>query len=194
MNVTQRRLARFAIPMFFAISLCVLLIITGVATPFVSGFAVDRNDRIYIGIQNQICVYKDDLLVRTISPQTSRAYVFTIVDDRILLSTSTTVYIIDLDGNIIETQADPGAHTYNHIQYSKRKFISHSNDTYKLKDQIGWTRIVKNGAETVYRISFLSFLVKILFLGCVPAVIIFSIWTVLKVKFNKLKRKRPPRD
>lgn len=192
MKESQQRLAIFATSLLCVFGLCFLLIVTGVATPFISGFAVDSNDRIYIGNQNQICVYEGDALIQKISPQTSRSYAFTIVDDHILLSTSITVYTMDLDGNIIDTQEDPGAHTYNQIQYSKRQFISNNNDTYKLKGQIGWTRIVKNGTETVYQISFLSFLVKILFFGGVSAVIIVPVWMLLKNIGNKKDRERPP--
>ena len=173
MNAIHRRLAFFALPLSWVIGLCLLLIVTGTATPFISGFAVDKNDQIYVGEQTEICVYKNNFLIRTINPQTSRSYVFTIIDDHILLSTSTMVYTMNLDGNIIDEREDLGADMYNQIQYRKRKYISHNDDEYKLVSQMGWTRIVKNGTETVYRISFLSFLVKVLVVVCVFAMLIF---------------------
>ena len=176
MKAMQRHLAIFAIPMACVVGLCLLLLITGAVTPFISGFAVDKNDRIYVGEETEICVYENNVLIRTINPQTSRAYAFTIADDRILLSTASTFYTMDLDGNILDTQEDPGAHMYNQLQYNKRKYISHSGDTYKLKSQMGWTRIVKNDTQTVYQISPLSFVVKILLALSVLAMFIFPLW------------------
>jgi len=96
----NRHLAAFSIPMTCVVVFCLLLLITGKATPFISGFAIDKNDWIYVGEETEICVYENDVLIRTINPQTSRAYAFTIADDQILLSTASIFYIMDLDGNI----------------------------------------------------------------------------------------------
>lgn len=186
MKAMYRHLAIFSIPMACVVLLCLLLLITGTVTPFISGFAVDKNDRIYVGEQTEISVYENGTLIRTINPQTSRAFAFTIEDDQILLSATTTVYTMDLDGNILDAREDPGANTYNQLQYNKRKYVSHNGDTYKLKSQIGWTRIVKNDTQTVYRISLLSFLVKILMALLLLAVFIFPAW-MLKRYSNRMK-------
>jgi len=180
----NRHLAAFSIPMTCVVVFCLLLLITGKATPFISGFAIDKNDWIYVGEETEICVYENDVLIRTINPQTSRAYAFTIADDQILLSTASIFYIMDLDGNILDAQDDPGAHMYNQLQYSKRKFISHSGDIYKLKGQMGWTRIVKYDTQTVYRISLLSFLVKILLALSLLAIFIFPVWMLKRYFYN----------
>ena len=67
---------------------------------------------------------------------------------------------------------------YNKIQYNKRKFYSHNGDEYKLVGELGRTRIVKNGGETVFKISLLSFFVKILIAVCAVALFIFPLWAV----------------
>ena len=173
-----RYLAIFASLIGCTVILCVVLIVTGTATPFISGFAVDASNRIYIGTQNEIRVYEDSTLINIINPQTSRAYVFTInKDGNLLLSTSIKTYILDLDGNILDVQEDLGADMYNQLQYQK-KFISNNGDEFVLVDTIGLTRIIKNDTETVYQISWLSFAVKILLAVCTVALFVFSIWFV----------------
>jgi len=188
MTKTYLYLAIFANSIGFVVILCLILILTGITTPFISGFAVDASDRIYIGTQNEIRVYEDSMLINTINPQTSRAYVFTINEEgNILLSTPTIIYILDLDGNILDVQEDSGADMYNQLQY-KRKFISHNGDEFALVDVIGWTRIIKNGTETVYQISWLSFAVKILIAVCAVALFIFPIWLVKHKGAKPLKK------
>jgi hypothetical protein len=163
------------------IVLCLALIIAGAATPFISSFAVDKSNRLYVGTQNEIRVYADSLLVDTISPKTSKSYAFTINKDQtITLAASTNVYTMDLKGNVLQSQTDPGANMYNQIQYRKRKFISHNGDEYRLVSALGWTRIVKNGEETVYRISPLSFATKILLAVCIAAAPIFPLWVMIQ--------------
>lgn len=182
MRKEYRYLAFFSALIASVVFLCLILIFTGIATPFVSSFAIDGDDRIYVGTQNEIRVYEKGLLVDTISPKTSRAYVFTInEDENIVLSTSTKIYTMDLVGNVLDTQEDPGAHMYNKIQYNKRKFFSHNGDEYKLIGELGWTRIVKNNIETVYKISMLSFLVKVLIAVCAIALFIFPLWAAKKI-------------
>lgn len=162
---------------------CLVLIFTGVATPFISSFAVDGANRLYVGTQDKIQVYADNSLIDTINPKTSRSYVFTINDDeKIILSTSTKIYTMDLEGNVLDTQTDLGAHMYNKIQYNKRGFLSQSGDEYRLVSELGWTRIVKNGRETVFKISLLSFFVKILIAVCAVALFIFPLWAANQKK------------
>lgn len=156
---------------------CLILLITGIATPFISGFAVDNLERIYIGGTNEIMVFHNGKQVGTINPNTSRTYAFTINNDNhILLSTSTKLFVMDLDGNILSEDEDIAANVYNQIKYRSGKYISSNGNIYEMKDYFGWTCITKNQVETVYRISFLSFIVKLLLFGSVIAVIIFPIY------------------
>ena len=176
-KVAMKHLAIFTIALSCIVLPCLALLITGIATPFISGFAVDNLERVYIGGTNEIFVFQDGNIVDTINPHTSRAYAFTINNDNnILLSTSTKIYIMDLDGNILSEDEDVAANIYNHIKYKSGKYTSSNGNVYEMKDYFGWTCITKNEVETVYRISFLSFIVKILIFGSVIAVIIFPIY------------------
>lgn len=187
MGKEYKYLALFVIPYFWIVMTCLMLIFTGVATPFISGFAVDRSDRLYVGTQNEIRVYDNGSLVNTISPKTSSSYAFTInKHERIVLAATTTVYMMDLEGNVLDTRDDPGGDMYNQIQYRKRKFSSHSGDEYKLVGALGWTRIIKNGEETVYRISLLSFAVKILLAVCGGGLFTFTLWVAIQKAKGRL--------
>lgn len=132
----------------------IILMINGTVVLSICGFAVDSQDRIYIGTANEIRVYEYGEFTNSINPQTSRSYRFTITDDDyILLSTSTKVYRMDLNGQIVDTEDDPGASVYNQISYGRRKFVSKKGDTYRLSSIFGWTEITKNNTETVYHID-----------------------------------------
>lgn len=174
-------IAIFAVSISLIILPCVVLLITGIATPFLSGFAVDDRERIYIGGTQEIYVFYEGTQQTTIDPQTSRSYAFTITEDgKILLSTSTKVYLMDLDGTVQSEYEDIAADVYNQIKYRSHKYTTTSGDVYEMKAYLGWTHIVKNGLETVYRISFLSFVVKLLIFVSVISLIIFPIYFTIK--------------
>ena len=97
-------------------------------------------------------------------------------NDEIVLSTASKAYRMDLNGNVLQTWDDPGAHLYNQIQYGKRTFVTAKGDEYRLVSEFGWTRIVKNGSEVVYRISPLSFAVKVFLALAVGVLITFIVW------------------
>lgn len=180
MEKKTKFLAFVAIPLSCIVLICLFLILTGHATLGIPCFAVDSDDRIYVGTQNDILVFDDGVLVNTINPRTSRAYMFTINEDgNILLSTASKEYLMDLEGNIIHEQDDPGAHTYNQIQYNKQKFTSINGDTYELAAVLGRTSIVKNNTEKVYQISLLSFVVKLCLIICVAILFISPLWLLL---------------
>lgn len=173
----SRWLPIFAVSIFVVMLFCLVLIIAGKVSLSISGFAVDHEERLYIGLGNEIRVYENGQIVRTISPQTSRAYRFTIQEDQtILLSTSTKVYTMDLEGNVLSCKEDPGADTYNQISYRRRKFVSQKGDVYRSVGILGWTGIVKNGEQIVYQTDVLTVCVKILFVLCWAAIFIFPIW------------------
>ena len=167
MNKAHRYFAIFCVLNGFVVLTCLMLMLTGSVTLSIPCFAVDGTDQLYIGTQNEIRVYADGTLVNTINPQTSRAYMFTIDNEKIVLSTSSKLYLMDLDGTVLEVQDDAGADMYNKIQYKKRKFISSNGDKYQLIGTLGRTRIIKNNSETVYQISLFSLIVKIAIIVCV---------------------------
>lgn len=156
--------------------ICALLIYSGIASPFISCFAIDSDDRLYVGKHDRIDVFENGVLTNSIFSKTSRGYVFTILeDDTIQLSTSTIVYSMDLNGNIISSYEDNGSHVYNQIQKSKFSFITTKDDAYCLKGILGRTRIIKNNTIVVYQLSPLSFMVKIALYAIAFSVVIFTV-------------------
>lgn len=154
----------------------VILLISGAVTLSISGFVVDNFDRIYVGTAKAISVYENGELVREINPKTSRTYRFTMDDNgNLVLSTSSKIYIMDLEGNILETKEDPGADAYNQISYRKNKFVSQKGDEYRLIN-FGRSKIVKNGTQTVYQMDVLSYLVKLSMVVCAVLLIIILLW------------------
>lgn len=172
------------LPFIIGLFICIILLISGTATLSISGFAVDDYERLYVGTAKAISVYEDGKLAYKIDPQTSRTYRFTIDDNgKLLLSTSTKIYIMDLEGNILETKEDSGADTYNQISYRKNEFVSQKGDKYRLIN-FGRAKIVKNGTQTVYQIDGLSFSVMVSMLVCTVGLLFF----LLLGLFNRKKK------
>lgn len=158
---------------------CLILILSGMVTLEVRGFAVDRNNRLYIGNAREISIFENGTKVQSIDPHTSRSYIFTInAEDRVLLSTSRTVYIMDLDGNILYSEPDRGADTYNQLSYKKRIFTSSAGDTYKLRNILGYLLIVKNGSQVVWSMGALSYIVMVAIGCCGIGMVIFILWFI----------------
>ena len=155
----------------------ILLTITGAITTSYSGFAVDSYERIYVGTESEIEVYDKGLLLKTISPKTSRGYAFTIQEDNtILLSTSTTVYVMDLDGNVINEYDDVGTKTFNMLQREKKTYVAENGSTYYLKNKMGRIEIVNDNNDVLYKMPILDYIIKLLlFFSSVIAVIFIPI-------------------
>lgn len=160
-----------------------ILISSGKVSTSLNNFAIDSHDRVYVGKKYLIEVYENGDLVNTINPLTSRTYAFTILDDDvILLSTSSVEYLMDMDGHVISSREDVGTSTYNKIKNNK-EFIAKSGEVYELKNHFGRYSIVSD--ENIiycmptfdYIIKFLYNLAYTVFLICVVVVIC---WTRLK--------------
>ena len=174
---TASAMAIFFVCYGVVLGTCLLLLISGTVTLFLSGFAVDNNDRLYVGTNGAIQVYENGVLVNQLNPHTSRSYYFTINQDgNILLSLPTEVYLMDLSGNVLETWED-GGKVYNQLKH-RNTFTSGRGDVYKMKGVLGRTRIVKNDSQTVYRISVLSLIVKILIPVCCVSLVLFFAWVI----------------
>ena len=129
----------------------------------VTCFSVDSNGSLYIGKRGRIEVWQQGQLIRTIDPQTSRSYIFRVQEnDTILLSTSTTLYTMALNGDILKTEEDHGAHMYNELQRQNRNGITNGESTYTRRNSILGTKIVKDGTEIVYRMSPRAYLETIM--------------------------------
>ena len=58
--------------------------ISGKAISEYVGFAVDSSERLYVGTNAGIEVYENGVRIKTINPPSSRSYVFTIEDEKIV--------------------------------------------------------------------------------------------------------------
>ena len=151
------------------------MLLSGIVSLSISGFAVDNADRLYVGTQRNICIYQNGKIINTVKIPTSRSYVFTIDGNDILLATPHSVFRMTLDGIIKEETEDPSANVYNRLQ-RKREFVSEKGDIYKKSGLLLQPRIIKNGNEIVYQLSTLSVVVKLLLAICFISLFGFPVY------------------
>ena len=185
MNKQMKYLAAFVIPHACIINFFLLTIFLNLAAPFVSGYGVDSVGRIYVGENKTINIYHDGENVGSMELKSSN-YEFTVgLDDTIIVAYPSIVYRMDVSGNILEIVKDTNAHTYRQIQSNGREICTANGDRYKLVGEFGWTRIIKNDSEVVYRISDFSFAIKCLMIVCAISMYINGI--LLLARIDKLK-------
>lgn len=169
----KRMLLIYLLCVFPVISICVFMILSGSVSVFYSGFAVDSSGILYVGTDREIKKYSDGKAVGTISPQTARGYAFTIQnDDTILLSTASTVYELDLSGNVLSQRKDEGTKEFNRLQKSKNRFTAQDGQTYVMKTKWGRTVICSDDA-VLYQMPTTDYIVRIAFLMSVLSVFVF---------------------
>ena len=165
---------------------CLSMLISGRVSLTTNGFAVDAEGLLYVGREHEIIVLSDGVCVRTINPQTSRSYKFTISDGQtILLSTSTKVYTMDLSGNILTEHTDDGTKIYNQLQW-KRSFIDENGVKYTLESRWGRTCICKEG-EPIYQMPMLDYVVRILLVVIVVVLLVVGI-SIMALRVPKAKK------
>lgn len=161
---------------------CLSMIVSGLVTLSLSGFAIDSSGRLYLGKDAAIEVYEGSTLKYKISPMTSRGYIFTIQsNDTILLSTASTVYTMNLNGEVLTQIEDIGTKTFNKLQKSWKTFTSSNGDEYIIQSNWGRTEIVsnnKNSSIILYKVPLLDYAVKLLSIFvftsmfvCIPIII-----------------------
>lgn len=160
---TIKALAAFAIPHVLVLLFCMASIITGIAMPYLSdGFGIDSSGRIYVGEQSKISVYENGDKINEIPTWLGHHYITVDSGDNLRIITSSGIHIWDLSGNEIQYIEDRLTDEFYYTNTHWRKQVTPSGDTYRVVDNIGWSRIVKNETETVYRISVFSLVVKLL--------------------------------
>ena len=141
----MKHLAYFSIisllVLFFVMLISISLIGSGTVVTSYEGFALDSNENLYLGVYGKINVYKDGSLLYSVDAHTLRAYAFTIQNDKILLSDAETVYIMDLNGNVISSYEDADTSLFNKLKKDKNSFSLNGN-TYKIQKNFGRSRIV----------------------------------------------------
>ena len=68
----------------------------------------------------------------------------------------------------------------------KREYVSKVGDTYRISNMLGWTKITKNGAITVWQNDVLSYAVKLFLTVSVVNIFCLAGWAAVVV--NKGKR------
>lgn len=163
----KRMLIAYLLCVFPIVAICFNLIISGKVALFYSGFAIDSSDVLYVGTDAKIQKFYDGELIGTISPKTTRGYAFTIQkNDTILLSTASSVYIMDLSGNVIDKHEDIDTKIFNELQKSKNTFTSQSNREYVMKSQLGRTTIYSE-KDIIYQMPMMDYIIKILFFAAI---------------------------
>jgi len=128
----NRPLIIFAV--FYAVLIiCIMLLVTGVVSPFVACYAVDSSDWLYIQDGEFIKIYANGTIIGQIDAPTGRDYRFTIENDTIMLATPVRVHIMKLDGSEIEAYDDPGANTFVKIDSPTKEYTC-DNTVYVLNN------------------------------------------------------------
>lgn len=122
----------------------------------ITGFAVDDEDRLYIGKNSRIEVYDSGTIEKTISSVTNRGYSFTIKDGEILILTGSALYHLDLEGNVKSSELFSGIG-----RKDLGKFFEDSNgNCYELKKTLGRTLIMKNENEKIFQEPLNDYILK----------------------------------
>lgn len=146
-------------------AICMFLMVSGTVSLFLHGYGIDSSGNLYLGKDTKIEKYYEGAQIATINPQTSRGYVFTIQrDDTILLSTASTVYILDLNGDILSQTEDTGTKIYNELQSEKKFFVASDGTRYKQYSVLGRAMIANEDGEIIYIMPLLDYTVQLLFI------------------------------
>lgn len=177
-----KALAMFAIPHAFVMIFCLIMILSGLASPFISSFAIDNEEKLYVGEGRMLRVFHNGVQV-DILDMSNDPYVFTInSNNELIVAYPSVVYRMDLAGNVLEKKEDPIAETYQIINKGRSVVTTDSGDEYRKVSEFGWSRIIKNGVTEVYRLSALSFMVKLLLALCSASLLINGAWLINRYK------------
>ena len=136
-------------------------------TPFLSGFGVDANGRLYLGMDGKIDVIEDSHRVETIVRKyTQRGYAMTIMDSAyILIDTGDEmIHKLDLSGALLEEIDSAGFEDMH--QTKCEPYTDVHGTVYSMKDGLMGYSIVKSedGCETViYKMERFPAILRLLF-------------------------------
>jgi hypothetical protein len=178
MRKAMKRLAVFVIPHALVLWFCLITVFLNLASPFLNGFAVDSTGRVYVGENETINIYEDSVKVGSIELEGPN-YEFTVdQNNRVVVAYTSEVCLLDSSGIVLETKEDPGMDTFYEIHNKRSASVTVGGDRYKKEGALGWTRIIRNGTEVVYRLSVLSFTVKMLLILCTVSMLVNGVWVI----------------
>ena len=165
---------------------CMIMMISGDVTVSYSGFGMDSSGVLYVGKDGVIEKYHNGSLIGEFSSRTSRGYAFAVQsDDTVLLSTSSTVYSLDLHGNEIEKQEDVLSKIFYQLDITKKSFKSADGKLYNVISPFGRTRIVCETGEEIFTMPLKDYIVKVILSLCGLSVFVFSSLMVYKFRIRK---------
>jgi len=189
MDKRIKRLIVFTIPHVLIMGLCLLMILTGLATPFISTFALDMQGNLYVGEGKMLRIYHNGVLLREIEME-DYDYAFTInSNNELVVSYTSTVCRMDTSGKILDEWEDHNAKTYQELRRTGTNLTMPNGDKYRKVSELGWTRILRNGTEEIYRLSVFSFIIKLLMSLCFVSLFVNIPWLIYRdYKENKVQR------
>ena len=139
------------------ILLIILFVLTKIAGDAkIHGFDVDSEGRVYVGRAHQIEIYQGKELVDVISVPDFRNWSFKLSESgRFCVSDISTVYEIDESGQIISECEDVQSRAYKEMY--KRKTVNLGEIQIHKAAPFGWTRIVNNDGDCLYKIPALNY-------------------------------------
>ena len=190
MKKEMKFIALYAIPHAFIIFFCLITIFSKTATPFITSFGIDSNARVYICESNGIGIYYEGKKIDSIDVHGSN-YLFTIEqNDCICVAYTSYVEWLDTSGSVLMTKDDPNAQYYSKLSGAGNSFISVDGDTYTKIGELGWTCIIKNNSEVVYRQDTLSFIVKLLIQTCIVSMFVCGVCVIQYIKKQTFEGKQ----
>lgn len=179
MKIWKKTVAVFLLIMCPIVIFVLVSFISGKAISQYVGFAVDSSERLYVGTNAGIEVYENGVKVKTIEPPSSRSYVFTIEDEKIVSSVGDAICIFSLDGELLERYED-SFDNFLKMKSNSTGFVSPSGKEYGSKNTLGYYKIMQ-GDKCVYAMPLFSYIVNVLFVACIICILSFVIVMVIKM-------------
>lgn len=153
-------------------------------------FAVDSEERLYIGTMGRIDVVQDGVLLCSIEPPTSRAYRFIIENDRLIIGCASDGKggVFDLEGK----ELSYGELSYGEVESAaKKKSLTVNGHEYRLSGNWGLMPyvITRDGVE-VYRMSTLDYVFNAFPYWCLWACLSLAAVMLILVKVSALQPRR----
>lgn len=176
----RKYLAVFAVLWVIELVIMILLL-SGTVRVECMGIRIDRAGNIYVGLTEEIRVFdKSGQLLRTISPKTSKNYVFHVDGDKLLLDSASSHYVMDLNGAVLEERSYSELPSYmqtpEKITVKGATYYFHCGFYYRVT-------IEEHGEKTVaVQMPTLDLIVKIAFFVMIAAIFVFVLTLLRKLK------------
>lgn len=176
----RKYLAVFAVLWVIELVIMILLL-SGTVRVECMGIRIDPAGNIYVGLTEEIRVFdKSGQLLRTISPKTSKNYVFHVDGDKLLLDSASSHYVMDLNGAVLEERSYSELPSYmqtpEKITVKGATYYFHCGFYYRVT-------IEEHGEKTVaVQMPILDLIVKIAFFVMIAAIFVFVLTLLRKLK------------